>query len=220
MTFNTYTHIHINCSTFTQCNGRGDLLERFGPYTRVALERDPEISGRDVEWHRDVLAALPEEGEGGGEGRVAYGVGDREAREEGRRCCVCGTGRIADPVVVQGGSGALACRECAARTTERSEEPATLGETVLCEADAEALARAAGNLRRELEGMADAGRASEGAEWAEGFLGWIAEALQTLGSAEAGIAALRENRCGTWEAAERTLAATVARIQHVQNMLS
>ena len=160
-----------------QCDGKGDLLERFGPYTRVAVGRDPEVCVRDVEWHRDVLAALPEE------------QGAHCAVSGELRCCVCGTGSIAGPAVA----------------------------ALRCGGDAEGLVAAlestAAGLRRGLEGLRDAEGAGHIREWAE-------EALQTLGCAEAGIGALRENRCATWDAAERTLAAAVARVQQVQRMLS
>lgn len=98
---------------------------------------------------------------------------------------------------------------------EGGAELVTLADAVLGGKEAgEALASAAANLRRELEGIAGV---SEGGE---GFREWVEEALRTLGSVDAGIAALRENRCVTWEASERTVAATVARIQHIQHMLS
>lgn len=219
-----------------QCSGKGDLLERFGPYTRVVLERDPEVCGRDIAWHRDILDALPEE-------RCAYRTSSRGAGQEGTRCCVCGMGCITDPVVMCGASGAIACRVCANSTQRhhhqhREEEAAedfenmTLARAVLGEEEGEdvaALIAAAANLRKELEGMLEAAGMGEGeerggakgaAEATKGFREWVEEALRTLGCVDAGIAALRENRCGTWDAAERTLAAAAARIQHIQNMLA
>lgn len=136
---------------------------------------------------------------------------------------MCGAGCIADPVVVAaagGGkrSGALACRVCAQRCGDTDAE--SLAGAVLCGVE-DALAAAATDLRRELEGMLGAlGGGGGGEMCGEELRAWAAEAVQTLRCVDGGIAALRENRCVNWGAAERAVGAVVARIQHLQDMLA
>ena len=224
--------------------------------------RDPEICGREVEWHRDVLCAL-EEGQGcencvwnnNSNSNGSYG-------SYGERCSVCGLGRVVDPVVVCSVCGAVGCRVCveaaaaatgATTRTGRKENNSNeeecgssvckcrcrhggkrdgraLSEAVLGaegegEGDADAIAEAAAELRRELEAMAAAVASSApappgGSEETRRVWGWIEEALGTLGSVEAGVKAVGENRCVSWEAAWQTLRGAGERVQHIQDMLA
>ena len=197
--------------------------------------RDPEICGREVAWHRDVLAAVGEEGREGMEGGCVWSTGGL-VRQDNGRCCVCGLGRVVEPVVVCRACGAVACRLCYEATAGMcvckcrcrckcgaQEDGKTLGEAVFGE-EGKCVAAAVAELRRELEGIAAAAERVESGgveeEARQQVLVWAMEGLGTLGSVEGGVSALEENRCVSWEAAEGAIRGAAERVQHIQDMLA